>query len=96
MHVLVCLKKLFYPLSAKLGSKEMIAAYEMQSKTQNACSVTACMGEDATAPSTSNNDPTTADSLPSSTSSSSPTSSSNVVVWPCSCILVILVLVRPW
>jgi hypothetical protein len=77
----------------------MIAAYEMQSKTQNACSVAACMGEettadvvegDATLPSTSNNDPTAAESLPSSTSSSSPTSSSNVVVWSCSCILVLV------
>ena len=76
----------------------MIAAYEMQSKTQNECSVAACMGEattvdvvegDATAPSTSNNDPS-ANSPPSSTSSSSPTSSSNRVVWSCSCILVLV------
>ena len=76
----------------------MIAAYEMQSKTQNECSVAACMGEattvavvegDATAPSTSNNDPT-ANSPPSSTSSSSPTSNSNRVVWSCSFILVLV------
>lgn len=75
----------------------MIAAYEIQSKTQNECSVAACMGEAITVdvvegdaivpPSTSNNDPT-AESLPSSTSSSSPTSSSNRVVWSCSFTLV--------
>ena len=77
----------------------MIAAYEMQSKTQNECSVAACMGEATTVdvvegdailpPSTSNNDPT-AESLPSSTSSSSPISRSNSVVWSPCCILVLV------